>query len=65
MLRAFFAAVFHDVRIQMSSLSVMAFGLILFPIGFVIINIRALNRRYPLDGRKREEETKARQGGEA
>ena len=62
-LLAFFAAVFFDVRIQMSSLAVMTFGLIFFPIAFVIINIRTLNRRYPLGGRRREEETTARRVG--
>ncbi len=63
-LLSFFAAVFFDVRIQMSSLSVMTFGLIFFPIAFVIINMRALNRRYPLGGRRNEDETTARRGGE-
>jgi len=62
-LLAFFAAVFFDVRIQMSSLSVMTFGLIFFPIAFVIINMRVLNRRYPLGGRKNEDETTERRGG--
>jgi len=62
-LLAFFAAVFFDVRIQMSSLSVMTFGLIFFPIAFVIINMRALNRRYPLGGRRHEDDTTARRGG--
>ena len=52
-LLAFFAGVFYDVRIQMSSLSVMTFGLIFFPIAFVLINIGALNRKYPLDGKHR------------
>lgn|GEM_PF-2583920 len=54
-LLAFFAGVFYDVRIQMSSLSVMTFGLIFFPIAFVLINIGALNRKYPLDGKHRGE----------
>ncbi|VVT34330.1 conserved hypothetical protein [Rhizobium sp. EC-SD404] len=36
--------------------------MISFPIVFVIINIRALNRRYPLDGRTRGGETTARRG---
>ena len=53
LLLAFFAAVFYDVRIQMSSLSVVTFGLIFFPILFVIINMGALNRRFPLDGKHR------------
>ena len=53
LLLAFFAGVYYDVRIQMSSLSVMTFGLIFFPIAFVLINMGALNRRYPLDGKHR------------
>ncbi|SMH30067.1 hypothetical protein [Mesorhizobium australicum] len=63
-LLAFSAAVFFDVRIQMSSLSVMTCGLIFFPIAFAIINMRALNRRYPLSARMNEDEaTAGRDGG--
>lgn len=62
-LLAFSAAVFFDVSIQFRSLSSMTFGLICFPIVFVLINIHTLNQKYPLDARRRKEEMTARRGG--
>lgn len=64
-LLAFSAAVFFDLSIRFRNLSSVTFGLIAFPISFVLINIRTLNRRYPLGGRKREEEPKAAIGSSA
>lgn len=61
-LLAFSAAVFFDVSIQFRRLSSMTLGLISFPIVFLLINIRTLNQKYPLDARRRDEETTARRG---
>jgi hypothetical protein len=48
LLLAFAAGVFFDVKIEMKSLFVTAFGLILFPVLFVVLNMGSLNRRFPL-----------------
>lgn len=42
------AGVFFDVRIEMKSVAVTAFGLIFFPVLVVVMNMGLLNRKFPL-----------------
>ncbi len=48
LLAIFIWSVFSEVQIDMNSVGVVAFGLVFFPVLFVLTNIGALNRRYPL-----------------
>lgn len=48
LLLAFAAGVFFDVKIEMKSVAVTAFGLIFFPVLFVVVNMGLLNRKFPL-----------------
>lgn len=48
LLLAFMAGVFFDVTIEMKGLAVTSFGLIFFPVLFVVVNMGILNRKYPL-----------------